>query len=45
MVTYFMQSPYNWGYKSKQKDNIAGRAENRTLDYPRGLGLGGSRRV
>ena len=43
MSTYFMESPYDWSYKSKQRDNIAGFAEDRTIDYPRGLGLGGSR--
>ena len=42
-ATYFMESPYDWSYKSKQRDSIAGYAEDRTIDYPRGFGLGGSR--
>ena len=42
-ATYFMESPYDWSYKAKQRDTIAGYAEDRTIDYPRGFGLGGSR--
>ena len=42
MAPFFMISPYDWGYKMKRKDGIAGAFRDRTLNYPRGFNLGGS---
>ena len=35
LVAFFMDSPYDWGYKMKRKDNIAGAFKDRTINYPR----------
>ena len=43
LTTYFMDSPYDWGYKLKVKNTIAGAMKDRTIKYPRGFNLGGSR--
>ena len=37
-----MDSPYDWGYKMKRKEGLAGAFRDRTIAYPRGFGLGGS---
>ena len=42
LAAFFMDSPYDWGYKMKRKDNIAGAFKDRTINYPRGFSLGGS---
>ena len=39
MVAYFLTSPYDWGYKFKENDNVHAH----TNHYPRGYTLGGSR--
>ena len=45
MVPHFMDSPYDWGYSLKRKGDIAGAFNDRTLPYPRGFSLGGSRYI
>ena len=43
MVVFFMTSEYDWRYKTKPKENIAGMVQGRKMLYPRGYTLGGSR--
>ena len=43
MVAFFMTSEYDWRYKTKPKENIAGMVQDRKMLYPRGYTLGGSR--
>ena len=45
LVAFFMGSEYDWKYELKPKENIAGIFKDRTIQYPRGYTLGGSRFV
>ena len=39
----FPQSPYDWGYNLKRRENIGGAFHDKIIPFPRGFGLGGCR--
>ena len=45
MSVVFMNSVYDWKFKLKPRNNIAGHLQNRIIPCPRGFTLGGSRYV
>ena len=45
MFSFFLNTPYDWGYKLKRKDGIGGVYKDRTIPYPRGQSMGGTRLV
>ena len=45
MFTFFLNTPYDWGYKLKPKEDIGGVYSDKTIPYPRGKSIGGTRFV
>ena len=45
LFSFFLNTPYDWGYKLKQKGDIGGVYNDRSIPYPRGQSLGGTRLV
>ena len=45
MFTFFLNTPYDWGYKLKPKEDIGGVYSDKTIPYPRGKSIGGTRSV
>ena len=45
LFTFFLNTPYDWGYKLKPKEDIGGVYSDKTIPYPRGKSIGGTRSV
>ena len=43
LFTFFLNTPYDWGYKLKPKEDIGGVYNDKTIPYPRGKSIGGTR--